>query len=118
MAAAEPAEPAEPAVGAAAACAGTGCPARSGMGGTTPPGPAQRRAFTGLAGHGRRPFGKSLLPIMRAIEWAQEQGCRTFDLGGIPLEDDRDPKRLAIAEFKSGISKARIRLVQQHARWF
>jgi len=72
----------------------------------------------GAAGGGRRPFGKSLLPIMRAIEWAQEQGCRTFDLGGIPLEDDRDPKRLAIAEFKSGISKARIRLVQQHARWF
>jgi GNAT acetyltransferase-like protein len=72
----------------------------------------------GAGGGGRRPFGKSLPPLVRAIEWAQENGCRTFDLGGVPLEDDRDPKRTAIAEFKSGISKARTPLVHEHVRWF
>ncbi len=72
----------------------------------------------GAGGGGRRPFGKALPALVRAIEWAQEQGCRTFDLGGVPLEDDRDPKRTAIAEFKSSVSKARTELVHEHARWF
>jgi hypothetical protein len=66
----------------------------------------------------RARFSKSVLPLVAAVHWAKDLGCTTFDLGGIPLEEDRDPKRAAIARFKLCFSKTPVPLVREHARWF
>ena len=63
-------------------------------------------------------FPKMVLPISHAILWAKQAGARTFDLGGIPLQGDPDPKRASIAEFKYGFSHTEISLVHEHVRWF
>jgi lipid II:glycine glycyltransferase (peptidoglycan interpeptide bridge formation enzyme) len=63
-------------------------------------------------------FPKMVLPLARAIVWAKEVGAHSFDLGGIPLEGDTDPKRASIAEFKYGFSHTEISLVHEHVRWF
>ena len=63
-------------------------------------------------------FPKSVLPLVEAIKWARDQGCATFDLGGVPLAEDTDSKRAAIAEFKLDFAKTRVDLVREHARWF
>jgi lipid II:glycine glycyltransferase (peptidoglycan interpeptide bridge formation enzyme) len=51
------------------------------------------------------------------MRWARDAGCARFDLGGVPLEDDRDPKRNAIARFKHVFDPERVRLVREHAGW-
>jgi hypothetical protein len=61
---------------------------------------------------------KTVLPLTLAIKWARDQGADVFDLGGVPPEEDSDPKRLAIAKFKYDFSKTRVKLVREHARWF
>ena len=63
-------------------------------------------------------FNKTILALREAIRWARDQGCQVFDLGGIAMDGDDDPKRAAITEFKLHFSKTRIRLVREHARWF
>lgn len=63
-------------------------------------------------------FPKMILPLAHAIVWAKQVGARSFDLGGIPLEGDTDPKRASIAEFKYGFSHTEISLVHEHVRWF
>jgi len=63
------------------------------------------------------PFSKSIPPLLAGIRWARDVGCTTFDLGGIPLEDDEDPKRKRIAMFKYDFDKKPVRLVREHARW-
>jgi hypothetical protein len=63
------------------------------------------------------PFSKAIPALVAAIRWARDAGCHTFDLGGIPLEGDRDPKRAAIATFKYDFDKTRVRLVREHAGW-
>ena len=65
-----------------------------------------------------RPFSKMALPVFAAAQWARDEGCATFDLGGIPLPGDEDAKRAAIANFKRDFAKTPIRLVGEHARWF
>jgi lipid II:glycine glycyltransferase (peptidoglycan interpeptide bridge formation enzyme) len=65
-----------------------------------------------------RPFSKMALPLLAAARWARDAGCDVLDLGGIPMEGDADPKRIAIAQFKRDFSKAPVRLVREHARWF
>jgi lipid II:glycine glycyltransferase (peptidoglycan interpeptide bridge formation enzyme) len=65
----------------------------------------------------QRPFSKTALPLVEAARWARDAGCDTFDLGGVPLEGDRDPKRAAIAQFKRDFSKTPVALVREHARW-
>lgn len=62
------------------------------------------------------PFSKVIPPLVAAIRWARDVGCKSFDLGGVPLEEDRDPKRNAIAMFKFDFDKRRVRLVREHAR--
>ena len=57
------------------------------------------------------------LPMMAAVRWARDEGCTTFDLGGIPMEGDTDEKRAQIAQFKFDFAKERVSLVRQHARW-
>ena len=54
--------------------------------------------------------------LVAAIRWARDLGA-DLDLGGIPLEGDSDPKRLAIAHFKGDFSQEPIALLGQHARW-
>jgi hypothetical protein len=66
----------------------------------------------------RLPFSKAIPPLIAAIRWARDGGCSSFDLGGIPLEEDRDAKRNAIATFKFDFDKRRVRLVREHARWW
>jgi lipid II:glycine glycyltransferase (peptidoglycan interpeptide bridge formation enzyme) len=61
-------------------------------------------------------FPKAVLPLVAAVRWARDQGCATFDLGGVPLAEDTDPKRAAIAEFKLDFGKTRVDLVREHAR--
>jgi lipid II:glycine glycyltransferase (peptidoglycan interpeptide bridge formation enzyme) len=63
------------------------------------------------------PFSKAIPPLVAAIRWARDVGCVRFDLGGLPLEEDRDPKRNAIATFKLDFDKTRVRLVREHATW-
>jgi len=65
----------------------------------------------------RLPFSKAIPALVAAIRWARDVGCHTFDLGGVPLEGDRDPKRTAIATFKYDFDKTRVRLVREHAGW-
>jgi hypothetical protein len=72
----------------------------------------------GATSPSRMPFSKSVLPLVAAIRWARAQGCREFDLGGVPVPEDNDPKRLAIAHFKAHFSETRVRLVRAHGRWF
>jgi hypothetical protein len=63
------------------------------------------------------PFTKAVPALVAAVRWARAAGCTAFDLGGIPLEGDRDPKRTAIAVFKHDFSRRPVRLVREHARW-
>jgi peptidoglycan pentaglycine glycine transferase (the first glycine) len=65
----------------------------------------------------RLPFSKAIPALLAAIRWARDVGCTTFDLGGVPLEGDADPKRNAIATFKYDFDKQRVRLVREHAGW-
>jgi lipid II:glycine glycyltransferase (peptidoglycan interpeptide bridge formation enzyme) len=64
------------------------------------------------------PFSKAIPSLVAAIRWARDAGCSVFDLGGIPMEEDTDPKRNAIATFKLDFDKTRVRLVREHARWW
>ncbi len=63
-------------------------------------------------------FSKMVPAMDAAIRWAKERGCLIFDLGGIPMEGDADPKRNGIAQFKLDFAKTPVRLVREHARWF
>jgi lipid II:glycine glycyltransferase (peptidoglycan interpeptide bridge formation enzyme) len=54
--------------------------------------------------------------LVAAVEWARALGC-DFDLGGVPIEGDADPKRLAIAQFKRDFARTRVELLGRHARW-
>lgn len=65
----------------------------------------------------RLPFSKAILALVAAIRWARDVGCATFDLGGVPLEGDDDPKRKAIATFKYDFDHQRVRLVREHGGW-
>ena len=63
------------------------------------------------------PFSKAIPPLVAGIRWARDVGCTRFDLGGIPLESDRDPKRNAIAMFKLDFDPRRVPLVRGHVAW-
>jgi len=65
----------------------------------------------------RLPFSKAIPALVAAIRWARDAGCVTFDLGGVPVDGDEDPKRRAIATFKYDFDKQRVRLVREHAGW-
>ena len=60
---------------------------------------------------------KTVLGLAAAIRWARAEGCDSFDMGGIPLEDDPDEKRRGIAHFKLEFAKKPVRLTREHARW-
>ncbi len=60
-----------------------------------------------------------MLPAMNAgIAWAEHVGCTWFDLGGIPMDGDEDPKRVSIAAFKRLYVKDHVDLLGEHTRWF
>jgi lipid II:glycine glycyltransferase (peptidoglycan interpeptide bridge formation enzyme) len=63
-------------------------------------------------------ISKSVPPLLAAIAWARDEGCRVFDLGGIPTAEDTDDKRRRIAHLKLDFAQAPVRLVRQHARLF
>ena len=58
----------------------------------------------------RRPYGKTLLPLWQAAEWAHSLGDRWFDLGGVPLPQDLDAKRQNIAKFKHYFARDTVNL--------
>jgi hypothetical protein len=62
-------------------------------------------------------FPKAMQPLAHAISWAKAKGLSTFDLGGIPVDTDRNLKRARIAEFKRSFTKAEVTFVHEHARW-
>jgi lipid II:glycine glycyltransferase (peptidoglycan interpeptide bridge formation enzyme) len=64
------------------------------------------------------PFSKMASAMAEAIRWAHANGCKRFDLGGIPAQNDADPKRASIAQFKFDFSKTATVLAHEHARWF
>ncbi len=64
------------------------------------------------------PFSKMASAMAEAIRWAHASGCHFFDLGGIPAQNDADPKRASIAQFKFDFSKTTTLLAHEHARWF
>ncbi|MDE2113100.1 MAG: GNAT family N-acetyltransferase [Alphaproteobacteria bacterium] len=63
-------------------------------------------------------FPKMLLPITEAIGWAKRNGLDVLDLGGIPMNSDTDPKRLAIGAFKRTFAGREISFAHEHIRWF
>lgn len=72
----------------------------------------------GASAAGVARFPKMILPMKSAVSWAKQNGARVFDLGGIPLLGDPDPKRANIAEFKYSIARTEVSLVHEHVRWF
>jgi hypothetical protein len=79
----------------------------------------RRATYTwGASVEDKLPFSKAIPPLVAGIRWARDVGCTCFDLGGVPLEDDRDPKRNAIAMFKFDFDKRRVILVREHIGWF
>jgi hypothetical protein len=64
------------------------------------------------------PFSKMASAMAEAIRWAHARGCESFDLGGIPAQNDADPKRASIAQFKFDFAKTPTLLAREHARWF
>lgn len=72
----------------------------------------------GAATRAPRSFGKTAPAMAAAIDWARAQGCTTFDLGGIPLDGDSDPKRQRIARFKRSFARTPLALTRKHERWF
>jgi hypothetical protein len=65
----------------------------------------------------RLPFSKAIPALVAGIRWARDAGATTFDLGGIPLAGDTDPKRAAIATFKYDFDRTPVRLVREHGGW-
>jgi len=63
-----------------------------------------------------RKFTKTVLPLVAAAKWCRDNGGTTFDLGGVPAEEDTDPKRTQIAHFKFEFEKKRVPLVHEHQR--
>jgi hypothetical protein len=63
-------------------------------------------------------FSKTVLAMTEAILWAKAAGAHTFDMGGVPMAGDTDPKRVSIAEFKHSYSRTEALLVHEHVRWF
>lgn len=80
--------------------------------------PKQTTFVMGASAASRRPFTKMAPALMAAIRWARDAGCDVFDLGGVPLPDDQDEKRVNIARFKFDFASSPVRLVGEHARWF
>lgn len=72
----------------------------------------------GASDASRRPFTKMAPALMAAIRAARDAGCDTFDLGGVPMPEDQDEKRVNIARFKFDFASTPVRLVREHARWF
>lgn len=66
----------------------------------------------------RLPFSTMTLPIVQGIEWAKSEGLSCFDLGGIPMTGDSDPRRASIAAFKSDFGGEPASFVHEFARWF
>lgn len=62
--------------------------------------PGQVTFHLGATSSTRRPYKKMLLPLMAGATWGASLGATVFDLGGVPVESDADPKRRAIAQFK------------------
>jgi lipid II:glycine glycyltransferase (peptidoglycan interpeptide bridge formation enzyme) len=54
--------------------------------------------------------------LLAAIRWAREEGCHTFDLGGIPGKGDTDPKRHRVAHLKADFAREPVELVRRHER--
>lgn len=61
-------------------------------------------------------ISKMVPAMVAAIRWARDVGA-DFDLGGIPVDGDSDPKRQSIAQFKRDFAQAPVALLGQHARW-
>lgn len=72
----------------------------------------------GASDASRRPFTKMAPALMAAIRAARDAGGEVFDLGGVPLPEDHDEKRVNIARFKFDFASSPVRLVGEHARWF
>lgn len=72
----------------------------------------------GASDASRRPFTKMAPALMAAIRAARDAGCEVFDLGGVPMPEDQDEKRVNIARFKFDFASSPVRLVEEHARWF
>jgi lipid II:glycine glycyltransferase (peptidoglycan interpeptide bridge formation enzyme) len=70
----------------------------------------------GAASPASRSFSKMVPTMVAAIRWALASRCADFDLGGIPLDDDRDEKRRSIAQFKLDFAKTPVPLVGEHVR--
>jgi hypothetical protein len=63
-------------------------------------------------------FTKAIPALVAAIKWARDQGCATFDLGGVPMDGDTDAKRAQIADLKTDFSRTPVLLTREHSRYF
>jgi len=70
----------------------------------------------GATDPGPSKFSKMVPSFVTAIHWCRELGC-DFDLGGVPMAGDDDPKRSSIAQFKRDFSQTRVELLGLHSRW-
>jgi hypothetical protein len=72
--------------------------------------------LVGATSQDKTTFSKMIPALMEAIRWARESGCAIFDMGGVPMAEDDDPKRAQIAQFKLHFAKKTVALVREHAR--
>lgn len=72
--------------------------------------PGQVTFHLGATSGTKRPYKKMLLPLMAGATWGAAHGATVFDLGGVPLPDDIDPKRRAIAQFKFDFARTLVPL--------
>lgn len=70
----------------------------------------------GASGAQNVPFSKMAPAVAAAVRFAAAQELRVFDLGGVPIDGDEDPRRNSIALFKFHFAKERVPLVREHRR--
>ena len=70
----------------------------------------------GASTRSEKSFSKMAPAMAAAMRLAKGRGARVFDLGGIPLPEDDDPKRASIAQFKLDFAKQPVPLTREHAR--
>jgi len=77
---------------------------------------AQATYVLGASGAQKTQFSKMAPAVAAGVRAAASEGLRVFDLGGVPLAGDDDPRRNSIALFKFHFAKERVPLVREHAR--
>ena len=61
---------------------------------------------------------KNHLCVWHAVQWAKEQGCQAYDLGGVMVDAEQDSQIAGVNRYKLGFSDRQVRLVREHEKVF